>query len=103
MGNIIGLKFLILLSIKYDMSLKKTYKVIFSREIDTKRITLECTVNAKTFGEAERFACKEISGNYFKAALTGDHANDDMKSANYIIDIYIVDDTEVLNEHRAIV
>lgn len=83
--------------------MEKTYQVIFSREIDTKSVTVECTVKAKTFGEAERLACKEISGNYFKAALTGDHANDDMKSANYIIDIYIVDDTEVLNEHRAIV
>lgn len=74
--------------------MQKTYQVIFSREIDTKSVMVECTVKAKTFGEAERLACKEISGNYFKAALTGDHANDDIKSANYIIDIYIVDDTE---------
>lgn len=75
--------------------MKKTYKVIFSREIDTKRITLECTVNAKTFGEAERLACKEISGNYFKAALTGDHEHTDIKSADYIIDMYIVEDIDL--------
>lgn len=79
--------------------MEKTYQVIFSREIDAKRVTVECTVKAKTFGEAERLACKEISGNYFKAALTGDHEHDDIKSANYIIDMYIVDDTEALNEN----
>lgn len=83
--------------------MEKTYQVIFSREIDTKSVMIECTVKAKTFGEAERLACKEISGHYFKAALTGDHANDDITSANYIIDIYIVDDTETLNEHVDIV
>jgi len=53
--------------------MEKTYQVIFSREIKDNRVTVECTVKAKTFGEAERFACKKISGNYFKAALTGDH------------------------------
>lgn len=83
--------------------MEKTYQVIFSREIDTKSVMIACTVRAKTFGEAERLACKEISGHYFKAALTGDHANDDITSANYIIDIYIVDDTETLNEHGDIV
>ncbi|WP_345969431.1 hypothetical protein WCX72_08780 [Sulfurimonas sp. HSL1-6] len=80
--------------------MEKTYQVVFSREIEDNRVTVECTVKAKTFGEAERLACKKISGNYFKAALTGDHANDDMKSADYIIDIYIIDDTDTLNENE---
>ena len=80
--------------------MEKTYQVIFSREIKDNRVTVECTVKAKTFGEAERFACKKISGNYFKAALTGDHEHDDIKSADYIIDMYIIDDTNTLNENE---
>ena len=39
----------------------KTYQVIFSREIVDNRVTVECTIKAKTFGEAEHLACKKIS------------------------------------------
>lgn len=70
------------------------------KEIKDNRVTVEYTVKAKTFCFAKRFACKKISGNYFKAALTGDHANDDIKSADYIIDMYIIDDTDTLNENE---
>ena len=78
--------------------MEKTYEVVFSREIEDVRVTVDCIVKANTFSEAERFACKKISKNYFKAALTGDHSNDDIKSADYIIDMYIIDDSEAINE-----